>query len=62
MSVEIQTKTNELDDLEDLSSVSKKDIENEAKEVNILRITFFLNVIFSKILSLQEYIKIYVFI
>ena len=62
MSVEIQTKTNELDDLDDLSSVSKKDIENEAKEVNILRIIFFLNVIFSKILSLQEYIKIYVFI
>ena len=51
MSVEIQTKTNELDDLDDLSSVSKKDIENEAKEVNNLRITFFKNFIFSKIIT-----------
>jgi hypothetical protein len=40
MSVEIQTKPNDLDDLDDLSSVSKKDIENEAKEVNNLRIKF----------------------
>jgi hypothetical protein len=29
------SKANEIDDLDDLSNVSKKDIENEAKEVRV---------------------------